>query len=296
MYNPYRRKEKKMKNKFIVGLLVVLSLAFVSRISVSKDNGSETILLGKNNLLVLSGEVNGDSVGALIVKAKEMDNVLSGRFGSSKDPIYLYMNTPGGSVQSGLELIEMLKGLGRPVHTITEFSASMGWQIVQSMDNRYVLESAILMSHRAAGQFGGSFGGESPSQLDQRIRLFVQITKELDQQTVRRTNGKQTLESYQRAYASELWLTGRESIEAGYADSIVKIKCDKSLSGTTQYRTEFLGVPISYELDNCPINTAPLNIKVGAVPGMTSEYINQVKKEFLSNYNMKMSTPLPMVY
>src|SRR5665213_897857 len=186
----------KTKNKFAVGLLLTLALILIPRTSTSKDSGPETIVLTESNLLVLNSEVNGESVGALIVKAKDLDNKLSGRFGSNNKPLYLYLDTPGGSVQSGLELIEALKGLGRPVHTVTAFSASMGFQIVENLNNRYILQSGILMSHRAAGQFEGSFGGTSPSQLEQRIHLYTQITKELDEQTVSRTNGKQTLESY----------------------------------------------------------------------------------------------------
>lgn len=286
---------KKM-NKLVVGLLAVVTVALVPLMSASKDNSSDTLVLNQGNLLVLNEEVSGDSVGALIVKAKDLDNKLNKSFGSDKTPLYLYLNTPGGSVESGLQLIEALKGLGRPVHTITSFAASMGFQIAENLDNRYILKSGILMSHRAAGQFQGSFGGTNPSQLDQRVHLWVQVTKEMDQITVSRTNGKQTLESYQKAYANELWMTGQESIEGGYADAIVKVKCDKSLSGTTEHRTEFMGIPVSYELDNCPINTAPLNIKVGSVPGMTTEYANSIKTQFLSNYGMKMSTPRPMVF
>lgn len=286
---------KKM-NKIVLALLVVLGIVLIPSISISKDNSPETIVLTQGNTLVLNGEVNGDSVGALIVKAKELDSKLSGKMGLNHEPLYLYMSTPGGSVSSGLELIEALKGLGRPVHTVTSFSASMGFQIVENLNNRYILKSGILMSHRAAGQFEGSFGGTSPSQLDQRIHLYVQVTKELDEQTVRRTNGKQTLESYQQSYASELWMTGQESIAAGYADSIVLIKCDKSLAGTTTHQVDFMGMPIIYELDNCPINSEPLNVRVGAVTGVTMEYMERVKTQFLSGYTMKANTPLPMVF
>lgn len=285
-------------NKVVAALVIVLAVTLIPLMSISKDTKADTLVLSQDNLLVLNSEVNGDSVGALILKAKELDAKLSGRMniGGNKTPLYLYLSTPGGSVSSGLELIEALKGLGRPVHTITAFSASMGFQIAENLDTRYILQTGVMMSHRAAGEFSGSFGGISPSQLDQRIHLYVQITKEMDQTTVNRTNGKQTLESYQKAYASELWMTGQESIDGGYADAIIKVKCDKSLSGTTAHQTEFMGLPITYELDNCPINSAPINVKVGTLPGMTSEYVNTIKRQFLSGYNMKMNTPLPMVF
>jgi ATP-dependent protease ClpP protease subunit len=232
------------------------------------------------------------------MRAKELDAKLSsGKITHDHTtPLYLYINSPGGSVQSGLEMIEALKGLGRPVHTITAFGASMAWQTVQNLDERYVLKSGILMSHRAAGQFSGSFGGTAPSQLDSRVRLWTQITKEMDEATVARTNGKQTMESYQKAYSPELWVTGQEAVNQGYADAVVKVKCGKDLTGTTKHETEFMGIPISYELDACPLNSSPMNIHFGFIVGVSQDYVNRVKEQFLSGYQMKMSTPQPMAF
>lgn len=282
--------------KLVLSLLIAVTIVLIPNVSKSKDNGPETLVLTQDNLLVLNSEVNGESVGELITKAKELDAKASAKWGNEKKPFYLYLNTPGGSVISGLELVEVLKGLGRPVHTITAFAASMGFQICENLDDRYILQSGILMSHRAAGGFQGSFGGTSPSQLDSRIHLFVQMTKELDEVTVKRTKGKQTLESYQKAYDSELWMTAQESISGGYADSIVRIKCDKSISGTTSHEASFLGIPITYELSNCPINTAPLKVKIGQTAGMTQEYADSIKKQFLATYEMKANTPVPLTF
>jgi ATP-dependent protease ClpP protease subunit len=64
-----------------------------------------------------------------IAQAKALGNQ---RF-SSNEPIYLFLNTPGGSIQTGLEIIESLKGLDRPVSTVTLFAASMGFQIAQNL-------------------------------------------------------------------------------------------------------------------------------------------------------------------
>lgn len=280
--------------KWMTCLLLALTIFAVGAVALvgPAKTGPETIVLTKKNLLVLNKEVGGKIVSSLIVKAKELDQ----NSYSNTIPIYLYMNTPGGSVMDGLELVEALKGLDRPVHTITAFSASMGFQIVQSLGNRYVLKNGILMSHRAAGTFEGTFGGLSPSQLDQRVRLWVKITQEMDEQTVFRTNGKQTLESYQKAYSNELWITGQESVLEGYADSLIHVKCDKTIVGVSTQSVVFMGMNIDYDLDNCPINSSPMNIRIGNNAGMTDEYMDMVKKIFISNYQMKASTPLPMVF
>ncbi len=285
--------------KFLASLSVLLAVVLIPVASVSKNNSSDILTVTGDNLLVLNGEVNGESVGKLIMEAKRLDDKLnsgSGRLMSNKKPLYLFLNTPGGSIRSGLELIEALKGLNRPVHTITSFAASMGFQIAENLDNRYILQSGILMSHRAAGQFEGSFGGTSPSQLDSRVRLWTQITKEMDEIVIKRTGGKQTLESYQKAYSPELWMTGQESIAQGYADTVIKLKCGEGLTGTTPHEANFMGFNIQYELDACPLNTSPLNVKVGLLPGITSEYANKVKEQFLSGYQLKAKTSLPLVF
>lgn len=265
-------------NKVIVGAALALLMALVPASSLSKDTKKETVVLSKSNTIVLNSEVDGESTGKVIAKAKELDKELNsslkGKFtGNSRKPLYLFLNTPGGSIQSGLELIEALQGIGRPVNTVTLFAASMGFQIAQALDERLILKNGVLMSHRAYGGFEGEFGGSAPSQIDSRYSLWKDRMDELDAQTVARTKGKQTMESYQKQYASEMWLTGAKSVAQGYADREVLVRCDETLTGTTQHELMFMGIiRVVYELDNCPINTAPMNIQIGFIT--TRGYMN----------------------
>jgi ATP-dependent Clp protease protease subunit len=249
--------------KLLVALSVV-GFALVPITSMSKNASSDIVVLTAGNTMILNQEVGGESVSAIIEQSKKLDSNLSGLTEGRKKPLYLFLSTPGGSVQAGLELIESLKGLGRPVNTITSFAASMGFQIAQNMDDRLILRDGVLMSHRAAGEVAGSFGGEGPSQMENRQHLWLQRMTEMDEKTVSRTNGKQTLASYQHQYANEMWLTGSESVSQGYADKIVTVKCDRSLDGTTQHNAVIMGIiPVTYDLSMCPLNSSPMNIKIG---------------------------------
>jgi ATP-dependent Clp protease protease subunit len=231
-----------------------------------------TVVLTSSNTVVLSSVVDGDSVGEVLEKAtaldtKEVSGVLAKAkhvvFGKKTQPIYLFLNTPGGNIQAGLELIEGLNGLNRPVSSITAFSASMGFQIAQDLKgDRLIVSHGIMMSHRGVGEFSGQFGGLEPSQSSNRYRIWAQRLKEMDELTVARSKGKQTLESYQKAYNSELWVTGPEAVDQGYADKLVQVRCDETLSGVTTHTVDFMGIPISYDLDNCPVNTSPRNIRI----------------------------------
>ena len=291
----------KKLNKIVLALLVILTVVSVPKVSVSapNDNKPEIAVLTRDNLLVLGGEVNGESTSTIISKAKELDAKLAKgeRFGK-KAPLYLFLNSPGGSIQSGLELIEALKGIGRPVNTVTLFAASMAFQIAQNMNDRLILKNGILMSHRAAGEMQGSFGGTRPSQMDSRYQLWLDRVRELDEQTVSRTQGKQTYDSYTKEYANEVWLTGTKSVQEGYADRIVLVKCDTTLSGVNTNHVNFMGMDIAYDLDRCPINTSPMNVRASSLDGkaLNAELVNKVEQEFLSGFENKQRQVIPMVF
>lgn len=280
-----------MLNKFNGLALSLLFLVSLLLMFASTSSGTDgTIILSKKNTVILSSEIDGDSVGQAIADAKRIDSK------HKKSPIYLFMNTPGGDIQAGMELLESLHGLSRPVNTITLFSASMGFELVQNLGDRLILQNGILMSHRAVGEFKGSFGGKRPSQMDNRYNLWLSRIQEFDEQTVKRTNGKQTLDSYQKAYSDELWLTGKQAVESGYADRIVTVKCDSSLSGFTTHNMSLFGLTILYDLDNCPVHTSPMNIRIGSSDqknGLPQGQVEEIKAKFVQLYTLKLHTVIP---
>lgn len=229
----------------------LLILTFLLSITTA---GAKEILLTKDNTLVLDQAFTSRSVAALITRAKQLDADLKSGY-----PIYLFLNTPGGSIQAGLELVEALKSLNRPVHTVTLFAASMGWQLLQHLGDRYVLEFGVLMSHKASGGFQGEFGGGG-SQIDSRYGLWLRRLDLMDKQTVARTKGKKTLTQYRAEYDNELWLNGAEAVKNGYADEVVSVKCSKELNGTKQSNINFFGMSIAIEVSECPIVTGPVSV------------------------------------
>lgn len=221
---------------------------------MSASSNAETITLTSDNTLILDETITHQSVARVIESAKVLDSKLE-----SKYPIYLFLYTPGGSIQAGVELIEYLQGLNRPVHTVTLFAASMGFQMIQHMNKRYVVKYGVLMSHKARGQFSGQFGGKI-SEIDTRYGLWLRRVQLMDEQTVKRTKGKQTLKTYTSAYNPELWLNGVEAVDKGYADKVVNVKCDDSLSGTRfiiEKQGFFRGKVI---LSECPMQTGVIEV------------------------------------
>jgi len=272
----------------LVGLSVLVAIVLYPLASVGKSTDKGGLEFNEDNLVTIRGEVSEESVAQAINTLRSLDAQTS-RFGKNK-PIYLFLDTPGGDIQAGLELIEAAEGLKRPVHTVTLFAASMGFQIAQNMGNRYILKNGVLMSHRAAGGFQGSFGGKNPSQLDSRYSFWLKRIEELDQQTVKRTNGKQTLESYRKQYADEMWLTGTQSVEQGYADQVVSVRCSDTLSGSDGHDVNFMGFRVHYETSKCPIITSLQNIAIGSLDGKniftapTPAVVEEVKQKFIDQF------------
>jgi ATP-dependent Clp protease protease subunit len=231
-------------------LLLMFAMLASVNFTFAEDKTSE-LVLNSDNTIILDDEVNDETVARVTHKAQQMDSKLK-----SGDPIYLVLYTPGGSIQAGLEMITMLKGLNRPVHTVTLFAASMGFQTVQGLGTRYITPFGTLMAHKARGQFSGEF----PGQIDSRYVYYIKRLNELDRITVSRSGGKLTEKSFKELYADEVWIDGFDAKNYGLADQVVTIKCDASLNGTRDNILNFMGFSIKLVLSACPLIMGPLEI------------------------------------
>lgn len=215
------------------------------------------VVLTEDNTIWMNDYFESTTVAKTVARAKELDARLL-----SKEPIYLVVSSGGGSTDAGLELINNLKNLNRPVHTITDFAASMGFQTVQGLGTRYILSTGTLMSHKARGGFWGEF----PGQLDSRYGFWLKRVNEMDKIAVARTKGKHTLKSYKALIENEYWCQGQDCINEGFADKVVNASCDKSLTGTRQANEKFIwggaAIELVWTFDKCPLNTGELDFEV----------------------------------
>jgi ATP-dependent protease ClpP protease subunit len=108
---------------------------------------AKTIQLNTTNTVNFRGPVEWDSV----TKVKmELYKKLKER-GKKHYPIYIVLDSPGGSIAAGEAFIEFAKMYSN-VHTISIFSASMASAIVEALPGkRYVLSTGVFMFHRARG-------------------------------------------------------------------------------------------------------------------------------------------------
>jgi ATP-dependent Clp protease protease subunit len=239
--------------KYILGLVLLLSQASFAALK------HVPVTLSKDNMLVLNDPFEADTASKVAQAARELDAK-----STSNEPIYLVLDTPGGSIGAGMELITNLNNLNRPVHTITIFSASMGFQTVQGVKgDRLMVEHGTLMSHKARGGVSGEF----PGQLDSRYSWILSVVNDLDKKVAARTAGKHTTASYQALIENEYWCTPEHCANNGLIDGIADVKCDASLNGKHDKVVEqmaFAGITIQLvaTLSDCPIITGPLEMNV----------------------------------
>lgn len=183
-------------------------------------SADKSITLNVNNSCVLDSAVNENSMRNL--KKCVVDKIAKRRF--IKTPIYIYVNSPGGSVYDGIKLITFLKNFDN-VHTITEFAASMAAAIVQgNPGKRYGVDHSVSMFHRARGGFRGQF---EDGELEKRLRLWKTIVRGMEQMQANRIGI--TLREYKKRRKDEWWLFGKENINSNVLDEIVRVKCSKKL-------------------------------------------------------------------
>lgn len=98
----------------------------------------------------LDGEVSGGSIESLVSEIEVLNQI-------SAEPITLVVNSPGGSVLAGLNLVNAMESSPAPIHTVCDaWAMSMGAVIVAAGDHRTATEGCFFMIHEVAvGAPGG---------------------------------------------------------------------------------------------------------------------------------------------
>lgn len=239
--------------KFLFALVLGVALAFAAtstQAHAKEKIKTVKVTLTEDNTISLRTGFNDKTTANLVHKARQLDARLK-----SKDPIFLVLNSPGGSVSAGLNAIQNLRNMNRKIHTISLFSASMGFETVQSTGARLIPVDGTLMAHK--GWF--YWGGEYPGQFDNRYAWMLRKAERMSKRVVARTKGKHTLKSYSALIENEYWCDGVDCIKQGLADYIVRPTCDKSLAGSYVEAVEqllFFGfvIEIKVEFPECPLN------------------------------------------
>jgi ATP-dependent Clp protease protease subunit len=135
----------------------------------------------------------------------------------SRRDIYLYINSPGGSVTAGMAIYDMMQYVPNDVATVgMGLAASMGQFLLcaSTAGKRYALPHARIMMHQPSGGIGGT---ASDIKILAEQMLYVKQT--LAERISFHTG--QTLEQVQTDSDRDRWFTADEAKDYGFIDHVV---------------------------------------------------------------------------
>ncbi len=172
----------------------------------------------KDRIIILSDEVN--DVTASLVVAQLL-------FLEGEDPnkdIYLYINSPGGSITSGFAIYDTIKYIKPDVSTICiGMAASMGAFLLSSgtKGKRFCLPNAEVMIHQPLGQTRGQ-ATDIIIHADRIKNMKQKLNKMLSENT------NQPLEKIEKDTERDNFLSAEEALEYGIVDHIITNRLDVS--------------------------------------------------------------------
>lgn len=158
-------------------------------------------------ILGIIDESNSSSIAAEIL-----------RMSNDPKPITIVINSPGGSVLDGAQIISAIEGARGPVNTLCiELCASMAAMIHQYGTNRLMLDRSIIMFHPASGGAQGEV-----DKMASRINTIKDYIGEMEQNVAKRS--KMTYNEYKFKSGTELWLSAKDAYKSNVSDSTVVIR------------------------------------------------------------------------
>lgn len=166
----------------------------------------------KERIIMLTDEVN-DTTASLVVSQL--------LFLESEDPkkdIYLYINSPGGSISAGLAIYDTMQYIKCDVSTICiGMAASMGAFLLAggTKGKRFALPNAEVMIHQP---LGGSKGQATEIEIAAK---HILRTKERLTRIIAENCGR-TYEECLADMERDNWKTAEEALEYGLIDKIIE--------------------------------------------------------------------------
>lgn len=162
----------------------------------------------KDRIIFLSGEINDSLANIVISELLYLDNI-------NNEDIYIYINSPGGSITSGMSIYDTMNFIKSNVITIgLGMCASMAAFILSSGHKRYALPNTEIMIHQP---LGGAQGQATDIKIaaERIIKLKEKLNKILA------SNTKQTYEKITKDTERDNFLSAKEALDYGIIDKII---------------------------------------------------------------------------
>ncbi|AMB94890.1 ATP-dependent Clp endopeptidase proteolytic subunit ClpP [Aerococcus sanguinicola] len=165
----------------------------------------------KDRIIMMSGGVDDNMANSIIAQLLFLD---------AQDPekdIYIYVNSPGGSVTAGLAIYDTMNFVNADVVTIvTGLAASMGSVIAMAGEKgkRYALPNSEILIHQPLGGVQGQ-----ATEIEITARHILKTKKNLNRIISEATG--QDIEVVEKDTDRDNWMSAEEAKEYGIIDHIM---------------------------------------------------------------------------
>ena len=168
--------------------------------------------LGVERILFLGGEVNDGVANALVAQMLYLDS------DDSSKPIYLYINSPGGSVTAGLAIYDTIQYIKSDVVTIcVGLAASMGAFLLAAgtKGKRVALPHSRIMIHQPLGGTAQRQASDIEIEAREILRMKDQLNKQLADMS------GQTIEKITKDTDRDYFLSADDAKAYGLIDRVI---------------------------------------------------------------------------
>jgi len=165
----------------------------------------------KDNIIFLSSEINDDVANSVIAQMLYLEAE------SAEKSIYLYINSPGGSITAGLAIYDTMQYINAEIATIcVGQAASMAAVLLAagSPEKRFSLPNSRIILHQPLGGFKGQ-ASDIAIQAKEILRLRENISQILTKHT------KQPMEKIQSDIERDFIMTPEQAKGYGLIDAII---------------------------------------------------------------------------
>ncbi len=168
--------------------------------------------LGAERILFLGQEVNDGVANSLVAQMLYLDSE------DSTKPIYIYINSPGGSVTAGLAIFDTMKYVKSDVVTIcVGLAASMGAFLLSAgtKGKRLALPHSRIMIHQPLGGTSQRQASDIEIEAKEILRIKEMLNKSLADMT------GQSFEKIEKDTDRDYFLSASEAKEYGLIDKVI---------------------------------------------------------------------------
>ena len=165
----------------------------------------------KDRIIMLSGPIDDNTANSVIAQLLFLDAQ------DSEKDIYIYINSPGGSVSSGLAIYDTMNFIKADVQTIAMgMAASMGSFLLTAGEKgkRFALPNAEIMIHQPLGGAQGQ-----ATEIEIAARHILQTRERLNKILAERTG--QPMEVIERDTYRDNYMTAQQAKEYGLIDEVM---------------------------------------------------------------------------